>query len=159
MAARAASLTAAGEGQPLALHCQNEMGSMFTQILSEQHGEGQALALRRRGAVFRLRNPPSTVARGPVRRERPVDRSMARDRPSPYAEEGAVFRLRNPPVTVARGTGPRERPVNRSMARDRPSPYAEEGAVFRLRNPPGTGARGTGPRERMENSLPVMNLA
>ena len=84
---------------------------MFTQILPEQHGEGQALALRGRRAVFRLRNPLGTIARGPVPRERPVDRSMARDRPSPYAE-GAVFRLRNPHGTGARGPVPRERMEN-----------------------------------------------
>ena len=40
-------------------------------------------------------------------REHPVDRSMARDRPSPYAEGKAFAGF------------PRERPVNRSMARDR----------------------------------------
>ena len=37
---------------------------------SPQHGEGQALALRGRGAVFRRRNPLVTVARGPVPRDR-----------------------------------------------------------------------------------------
>ena len=60
-------------------------------------------------------------------REFSVARSMARDRPSPYAEGGAVLRRRNPPNTGARGPVPRERPVARSLARDRPSPYAEGG--------------------------------
>ena len=32
--------------------------------------------------------PFFTVARGPVPRDRPVDRSMARDRPSPYGKRG-----------------------------------------------------------------------
>ena len=70
--------------------------------VSPQHGEGQALALRGREAVFRLRNPPVTVARGPVPRDCPLARSMARDRPSPYAE-GGRFSIRNRHVTVARG--------------------------------------------------------
>ena len=48
------------------------------------------------------REPLSTVARGPVPREFSVDRSTARDRPSPY------------------GNGD-----NPSTARDRPSPYGE----------------------------------
>ena len=34
---------------------------------------------------------PDTVARGPVPRDRPVDRRMARDRPSPYGEGGVFF--------------------------------------------------------------------
>ena len=82
----------------------------------------------------------STVARGPVPRERSVDRSTARDRPSPYVK-GDIFRPRNPPVTVARGPVPRECPVDRSTARDRPSPYVK-GNVFRPKNPPVTGSRG-----------------
>ena len=45
-------------------------------------GEGQALALR--AATL-------TVARGPVPRDFPMDRSMARDRPSPYGEGAAFF--------------------------------------------------------------------
>ena len=48
-------------------------------------------------------------------RERPVARSMARDRPSPYDEGGRSFRRRKCLVTVARGPVPRERPVDRSM--------------------------------------------
>ena len=42
-----------------------------------------------RGPVPREREetPPDTVARGPVPRDCPVDRHMARDRPSPYGEE------------------------------------------------------------------------
>ena len=81
-----------------------------------QHGEGQALALRGRGPFFDKK--PSgyrsagalgchTRIRAGFPRDCPVDRSMARDRPSPYAE-GAVFRLRNLPVTVARGPVPRD---------------------------------------------------
>ena len=71
-----------------------------------QHGEGQARALRETGGVFFI------VARGPVPRELPVDRSMARDRPAPYAE-GHVGET--------------------SWSRcplDRPSPY-EEGGILR----------------------------
>ena len=44
-------------------------------------------------AVFRLRNRPDTVARGPVPRDRSTtkaiphsDRGTARDRPSPYGD-------------------------------------------------------------------------
>ena len=57
-----------------------------------QHGEGQALALRWEEGVL------GDVARGTGPRERSVDRSMARDRPSPYG--GVAFFI------VARGTGP-----------------------------------------------------
>ena len=45
-----------------------------------KHGEGQALALRWEAGVL------GDVARGPVPRECSDYRSMARDRPSPYAE-------------------------------------------------------------------------
>ena len=62
-------------------------------------------------------------------REFLVDRSMARDRPSPYGE-GGRFSTKNPPVTVARGPVPRERWNARTMARDRPSPYGEGQALF-----------------------------
>ena len=94
------------------------------------HGEGQALALRKRAAFFHRsagacppRVPSSRegvlgplgpkdsffiVARGPV----PRDRCMARDRPSPYGEGVAFF-------TVARGPVPRDRWIARTMARDR----------------------------------------
>ena len=50
-----------------------------------QHGERQALALRWEEGVL------GDVARGPVPRERSVDRSMARDRPSPYGDGVAFF--------------------------------------------------------------------
>ena len=88
----------------------------------------------------------STVARGAVPREFPVDRRMARDRPSPYVKGGAFFRLRPPPVTVARGPVPREFPVDRRMARDRPSPYGERGCSS-TKTPPVTVARGPVPRD------------
>ena len=95
------------------------------------------------------KGPFSTVARGPVPREFSVDRSTARDRPSPYGEtEAALHPVARGPVprdrdaeeplsTVARGPVPRDRdaeeplstvargpvPRDRSMARDRPPPY------------------------------------
>ena len=79
----------------------------------------------------------STVARGPVPRERPVDHSMARACPSPYGEGGGRFSTQKPARyrsagalgchTRIRAGFPRDCPVARSMARDRPSPYAERG--------------------------------
>ena len=69
-------------------------------------------------------------------RERPLDRSTARDRPSPYAEGGS-FSTKKPSRycsagalgchTRIRAGFSRERPVDRSTARDRPSPYGEGG--------------------------------
>ena len=73
-----------------------------------QHGEGQVFPppYAEEGAVFQLRNPPGTVARGPVPREYPVDRSMARDRPSPHAEEGPFFDSETRPVPERGGLSP-----------------------------------------------------
>ena len=130
----------AGEGQALALRGKETFfakrpsryrsaGACPPRVSGRsQHGEGQALALRGRGAVFRSRTVFLIVARGPVPREFPIDRCMARDRPSPYAERRR-FSPRDLPVTVARGPVPREFPIDRCMARDRPSPYGE-GALF-----------------------------
>ena len=92
-----------------------------------QSGEGQALALRGRGAVFRIRTPPATVARGPVPRDRWNARTMARDRPSPYGNAHRFFFG----CIVLGPTDLKKRrdvfSVARAMARDRPSPYAERG--------------------------------
>ena len=88
-----------------------------------------------------------TVARLPVPRECPVDRSTARDRPSPYGEGGAFF-AQETLVTVARGPVPRDR----CMARDRPSPYGEGGRLFSARSAGALGChtriRAGFPRER-----------
>ena len=54
------------------------------------HGEGQALALREGKAFFFI------VARGPV----PRDRSMAKDRPSPYVKGRRFFTAARGPVTA-----------------------------------------------------------
>ena len=89
-------------------------------------GEGQALALRWKKETLTYRSAGAlgchTRSREGFHRERPVDRSMARDRPSPYGE-GVTFFI------VARGPVPRERPIDRSMARDRPSPYGNAGSL------------------------------
>ena len=69
-----------------------------------QHGEGQALALRGRVPFF-AQEIPVTVARGPVPREFPVDRSMARDRPSPYAA-GCRFSPQRPSCYRSAGACP-----------------------------------------------------
>ena len=97
---------------------------------------------------FFVKGPSSTVARGPV----PRDRGTARDRPSPYGNgDNPVPRDRNaeePLSTVARGPVPRDR----DMARDRPSPYGNgDNPVPRDRNaeePLSTVARGPVPRDR-----------
>ena len=65
-------------------------------LARENDGEGQGF-------------PFFTVARGPVPREFSVDRSMARDRPSPYGNREATLQ------TVARGPVPRERWITRTM--------------------------------------------
>ena len=66
----------------------------MTRSDTKTHGEGQALALRDGGGVFFIaaRGPShATRASESFHRELPADRSMARDRPSPYEEEGGVF--------------------------------------------------------------------
>ena len=79
---------------------------------------------RRRGALG-----CHTRIRAGFPRDLPIARSMARDRPSPYAE-GGRFSTKNPPDTVARGPVPRDLPIARSMARDRPSPYGKGRRFF-----------------------------
>ena len=122
-----------GEGQALALR---EGAAFFHRsagacpprsFVCPRPGEGQALALRGRGR-FSTQNPPVTVARGPVPRDRWCTPGLARDRP--YAE-GGVFRRRTPPGTVARGPVPRDRSCTPGMARDRPSPYVKGRRFFR----------------------------
>ena len=89
----------------------------------------------------------STVARGPVPRERPVDHSMARDRPSPYAERGcsstqAPARSRSVGAYPPRVSGSPQHGEGQALA------LRGRGGVFRQRTPPGTVARGPVPRDR-----------
>ena len=65
-----------------------------------RRGEGQALALRWEEGVL------GDVARGPVPRECPVDRGVARDRPSPYVKGGlsaAAAPVGAPPSCIETG--------------------------------------------------------
>ena len=63
-----------GEGQALALRAHRE--------LRPEHGEGQALALRAHRELRPEHGEGQALA---LRAHRNLDRSMARDRPSPYA--------------------------------------------------------------------------
>ena len=99
-----------GEGQALALRgkrisltqkpaCYRSAGACPPRSFRRsKHGEGQAPALRERAAFF-------IVARGPVPRERSVDRSMARDRPSPYVK-GDRFSPKKPSCYRSAGACP-----------------------------------------------------
>ena len=104
--------------------------------------KGGGSSLRWRGTGFpnalRRRDPFFTVARGPVPRERSVDRSMARDRPSPYGEGGCsvkkMSRYRSAGAlgchTRIREGFPRARWSARTMARDRVSQRLTEKGRF-----------------------------
>ena len=76
-----------------------------------------------KGAVLLPRNRPVTVARGPVPRERSIDRCMARDRPSPYGE-GGRFSAKKPSGYRSAGACPPREPRRRdlpvSIPRERP---------------------------------------
>ena len=76
-----------------------------------QHGEGQALALRRRDPFF-------TVARGPVPCERWSAQTMARDRPSPYVKGRRFFTGRHRAHLCSSGAPAPER-VKISVASER----------------------------------------
>ena len=103
-------------------------GDLDLQSLARERWRGTGPRPTMRGGVF------FTVARGPVPRERWSERTMARDRPSPYDEGGVFYRsagacpprwFKNRFFIVARGPVPRDRWGDRTLARDRPSPYEE----------------------------------
>ena len=82
-----------------------------------KHGEGQALALRGRGRRFSTKKPSHYCSAGALGchtriragfpRECPLDRSMARDRPSPYAEGGSFSTKKPSRYCSARACPPR----------------------------------------------------
>ena len=86
-----------------------------------------------KGAVLLPRTPHVTVARGPVPRDCPVDRSMARDRPSPY-DEGVAFFNRSAGACPPRLSGGPQHgegnPLGCACGIRGPSPYVKGAAFF-----------------------------
>ena len=149
----------AGDRPPRSLECANALiGPGMARDRPSPYGEGGG-APRKNAPAYRSAGacPP----RSPDLRENRtqpnifrVDRSMARDRPSPYGEGGAAPRKNASEYRSAGACPPRSfdlrenRPptnaifrADRGMARDRPSPYGEGRRFFTVARGPSDATR------------------